>query len=45
MKKYVVILIEEEHEALDELTSNGKYKSQKTIDALILPGYKVIFFK
>jgi hypothetical protein len=45
MKKYIVILTEEEHEALGELTSNGKHKSQKIIDALILLGCKVIFFK
>jgi hypothetical protein len=45
MKKYIVILTEEEHEALVELTSKSKHKSQKIIDALILPGCKFIFFK
>jgi len=29
MKKYIVILTEEEHEVLGELTSNGEHKSQK----------------
>jgi hypothetical protein len=45
MKKHIVILTEEEHEALGELTSKGKHKSQKIIDALILLGRKVFFFK
>jgi len=35
----------EEREALGELTSKGEHKSQKIIDALILLGGKVIFFK
>jgi hypothetical protein len=45
MKKYIVTLTEEEREALGELTSKGEHKSQKIIDALILLGCKVIFFK
>ena len=40
-----MILTEEEHEVLGELTSKGEHKSQKIIDALILLRYKVIFFK
>jgi hypothetical protein len=38
-------LTKEEREALGELTSKGKHKSQKIIDALIVPRCKVIFFK
>jgi len=45
MKKHIVILTQEEHEALGELTSKGKHKSQKIIDVLFLLGCKVIFFK
>jgi hypothetical protein len=40
-----VTLTEEEREALGELTSKGEHKSQKIIDALILSGCKVFFFK
>ena len=43
MKKYIVILTEEEHEDLGELTSKGEHKSQKIVDALILRECKVIF--
>jgi hypothetical protein len=45
MKKYIVILTEEEREALGELTSKDEHKSQKIIEAPILLGCKVIFFK
>ena len=38
MKKYIVALSEEERNALVELTSKGKQKSQKILDALILLG-------
>jgi transposase len=38
MKKYIVTLAEDEREALGELTSKGKHKSQKILDALILLG-------
>jgi hypothetical protein len=40
-----VTLTEEEREVLGEFTSKGEHKSQKIIDALILLGCKVIFFK
>ena len=39
MKKYIVTLTEEEREILAVLTSKGKHKSQKILDALILFGY------
>ena len=38
MKKYIVTLVEDEREALSEITSKGKHKSQKILDALILLG-------
>lgn len=38
MKKYIVTLTEEEREVLAVLTSKGKHKSQKILDALILLG-------
>ena len=38
MKKYVVTLLEEEREALGALTSKGKHRSQKILNALILLG-------
>ena len=38
MKKYIVTLAEDEREALGELTSKGKRKSQKILAALILLG-------
>ena len=38
MKKYVVTLIGEEREALGALTSKGKHRSQKILNALILLG-------
>ena len=38
MKKYIVTLAEDEREALGELTSKGKQKTQKILDALILLG-------
>ena len=38
MKKYIVTLTEEEREALGILTSKGKHKSQKILNALILLG-------
>ena len=38
MKKYVVTLTGEEREALDALTSKGKHRSQKILNALILLG-------
>ena len=37
MKKYVVTLLEEERE-LGALTSKGKHRSQKILNALILLG-------
>jgi hypothetical protein len=45
VKKYIVTITEEERKALGELTSKGEHKSKKIIDALILLGCKVIFFK
>ncbi|MDO9580968.1 MAG: helix-turn-helix domain-containing protein, partial [Bacteroidales bacterium] len=38
MKKYIVILTEEERKSLGKLTSKGKHRSQKILDALILLG-------
>ena len=38
MKKYIVTLTEDEREALGVLTSKGKHKSQKILNALILLG-------
>ncbi len=38
MKKYIVTLTEDEREALGALTTKGKHKSQKIINALILLG-------
>ncbi len=38
MKKYIVTLAKEEREALAALTSKGKHKSQKILNALILLG-------
>jgi len=38
MRKYIVALVEDERKALTELTSKGKHKSQKILDALILLG-------
>ncbi len=38
MKKYIVTLTKEEREALEGLTSKGKHKTQKILDALILLG-------
>jgi len=38
MKKYIVALSEEERNTLIELTSKGKQRSQKILDALILLG-------
>ena len=38
MKKYTVTLTKDEREALDALTSKGKHKSQKILNALILLG-------
>jgi transposase len=38
MKKYIVTLTEDERKSLGELTSKGKHKSQKILDALILLG-------
>jgi hypothetical protein len=38
MKKYIVALSEEERNTLLELTSKGKQRSQKILDALILLG-------
>jgi hypothetical protein len=38
MKRYVVTLTEEEREAMDALTSRGKHRSQKILNALILLG-------
>ena len=36
MKKYIVTLTEEERSFLNELTSRGKHRSQKVLNALIL---------
>jgi hypothetical protein len=36
MKKYIVTLTEEEHSFLTELTSKGRHRSQKVLNALIL---------
>jgi len=38
MKKYIVTLTEEERKTLVELTSKGKHKSQKILNALLLLG-------
>lgn len=38
MKKYIVTLTKDEREALTALTSKGKHKSQKILNALILLG-------
>ncbi len=38
MKKYIVTLTEDEREVLGVLTSKGKHKSQKILNALILLG-------
>ena len=38
MKKYIVTLTEDERETLGILTSKGKHKSQKILNALILLG-------
>jgi len=38
MKKYIVTLTEEERKTPGELTSRGKHRSQKILDALILLG-------
>jgi hypothetical protein len=38
MKKYTVTLTKDERESLDTLTSKGKHKSQKILNALILLG-------
>jgi DNA-binding MarR family transcriptional regulator len=38
MKKYIVALSEDERNTLVELTSKGKQRSQKILDALILLG-------
>ena len=38
MKKYIVTLTEDERKSLGELTSKGKHKSQKILDALLLLG-------
>lgn len=38
MKKYIVTLTEDERKSLGELTSKGKHKTQKILDALILLG-------
>ena len=38
MKKYIVTLMEDERVALGEITSKGKHKTQKILDALILLG-------
>ena len=38
MNKYVVTLLEEEREALGAITSKGKHRSQKVLNALILLG-------
>jgi len=41
MKKYIVILTKEERETIGVLISKNEHKSQKIIDALILPGCKL----
>jgi len=38
MKKYIVTLTDDERKALDVLTSKGKHRSQKILNALILLG-------
>jgi hypothetical protein len=38
MKKYIVTLTEDERENLGVLTSKGKHRSQKILNALILLG-------
>ncbi len=38
MKKYIVTLTKDERETLSALTSKGKHKSQKFLNALILLG-------
>jgi len=38
MKKYIVTLTKDERETLSALTSKGKHKSQKILNALILLG-------
>ena len=38
MKKYIVTLTKDEREALNALTSKGKHRSQKILNALILLG-------
>jgi hypothetical protein len=38
MKKYIVPLAKDERETLGALTSKGKHKSQKILNALILLG-------
>ena len=38
MKKYTVTLTQEERGALKQISSKGKHKSQKVINALILLG-------
>jgi hypothetical protein len=38
MKKYIVTLTEEEREELGEITTKGKHKTKKILDALILLG-------
>ena len=39
MKKYIVTLTEDERKNLGVLTSKGKHRSQKILNALILLGY------
>lgn len=41
MKKYIVTLTEDEREVLGKLTSKGKHKSQRILNALILLGCDV----
>ena len=38
MKKYIVTLVEDERVMLGKITSKGKHKTQKILDALILLG-------
>ena len=38
MKKYIVTLTEDERKGLGRLTSKGKHRSQKILNALILLG-------
>ena len=38
MKKYIVTLTEDERKSLGRLTSKGKHRSQKILNALILLG-------